>query len=234
MSRRIHISTGTRSILWCLFAVWTLTGCYDELLVANVTYPEEEAPTDNEGSDEETESREGEEDNEPDDPPLAPNIDCGKEVWNYSITIENLVSEDWDFSDITHIRGNLNISDPHELYEGFSDLSALQELRCVDGNVYISNLPDLENLDALFNLRKIGGDIFINWNSSLEDIDGLDGVEWFGGDILSIWWNEDLSTCDALDFRRQFPYLDLNEDSEICISRNLPDCPDDQSGCSYL
>jgi len=216
-----------------LCAALVLIGCYDELIVADVTPLGEETPSDTDGSGDGTNNTEedGQDDDLKPDPPV---IDCGNRVWNYGVTIDDLLSEERDFSDITHIRGHLNISDPQRTHIGFADLSELRNLRCVDASIYIASLPYLKNLDDLSELKKIEGDLIISNNGSLDDMSGLHGVDYFGGDIFYIGQNPDLSTCDAIEFKSKFPYLDLNDETKICISLNKSDCPGDTSGCQQI
>ena len=202
-----------------LCALLFLAGCYDAETVADVT------PL---GQDTELETQ-----SDTSEDPWW-DIDCGDRVWDYSITLEDLMDGKHDYSEITHIRGSIHLSDTEGEYTDVSDFSQLRNVRCVDRSLDISYLPQLRNLDDFSELKKISGDLYIMHNTSLDDMSAFEGVDFFGGKDLAIMGNSNLSTCAAMDFKKRFYFYD--PERSTCITRNLPepDCPEDNSDCNDL
>ena len=79
-----------------------------------------------------------------------------------------------------------------------TDLTGLNVLTSVGGNLAISFNYLLTSLDGLEGLNSIGGDLNIFGNDSLTSLTGLDGIN--SGSIINlrIVGNDTLSTCDIL------------------------------------
>ncbi|MBW6492596.1 MAG: T9SS type A sorting domain-containing protein, partial [Lentimicrobium sp.] len=80
-------------------------------------------------------------------------------------------------------------SDIDNFQVAFPDCEELQ------GNVRVSG-NDITDLSGLNNVTFIGGDLWIIYNNALTSLTGLDNLTSIGGN-LSISGNESLSTCDA-------------------------------------
>jgi alpha-tubulin suppressor-like RCC1 family protein/pimeloyl-ACP methyl ester carboxylesterase len=91
---------------------------------------------------------------------------------------------------ITTISGQLIITGNPSL----SNLNGLSNLNTVESGVFIQNNSILTNLNGLGNLTSIGGDLIIQENTSLINISGLsDNISIAG--VLDIWGNTSLSSC---------------------------------------
>ena len=91
------------------------------------------------------------------------------------------------------IGGDLIISNILHL----DNISALGSLTNVTGDLFIRHNPSLQNLSGLENLNSIGGWLYLEWNNSLESLAGLDNIASESIDILSIYRNHALSVCDV-------------------------------------
>jgi hypothetical protein len=109
-----------------------------------------------------------------------------------------------DFIDqkITQINGHLTIG--HEATESpvsndeISDISGLNILSEISGNLTILGNNELTNLGGLENLKQVGGQLIIAFNPKLVQIDALEALENISG-ALRLEFNDNLSNVEALN-----------------------------------
>lgn len=90
----------------------------------------------------------------------------------------------------THISGNLTISG-----DGITNLSSLNAVTSIGGNLTIKNTTILYNLTGLGSVNSIGGELFLETNARLQDITALTSLNSVGG--LSIYQNPLLSSINV-------------------------------------
>ncbi len=91
-------------------------------------------------------------------------------------------TEDLDaLAGYTHIMGNLIIRDANGIDE-LENLSGLETLEYVGGDLQIHNNFGLFNLEGLRNIKSIGGDLRINNNTLLVEL-RMDSLSLVGGDF---------------------------------------------------
>jgi hypothetical protein len=141
----------------------------------------------------------------------------------------------------TEIEGSVDING-----NDITDLSGLDTLNSIGGDLIINGNDSLQYLSGLANLNAIGGDLFIGSNEILPDLSGLESLETIGGDLsiventaltslygienieatsidnLHIYDNPLLSTCHVLSI---CDYLD-HPDAEFTIENNANGCND--------
>ncbi|WP_339701528.1 hypothetical protein [uncultured Marixanthomonas sp.] len=98
-------------------------------------------------------------------------------------------------NEYTQITGNLKIG--LVLNNEIHDLSSLQTLTKIDGNLNISRNYFLPNLNGLNNLNHVGGNLFINSNDLLINIEALDQLTTINGD-LNLIGNKQLANFTGL------------------------------------
>src|SRR5690606_32647453 len=96
-----------------------------------------------------------------------------------------------NYPNCTEISGDLYISG-----STITDLSPLNNLTSVGGNLYIDYNSSLTNLDGLSNLTSVGGFLYISSNS-ITNLDGLSNLTSVGG-YLYISFNSSLTDLDGL------------------------------------
>lgn len=152
-----------------------------------------------------------------------------------------------DFPGCTEIEGNVlitggNITDLSglnvletiggELSIAYCDslisLSGLNNLTAIGGNVDLSTNPMLKDLIGLDNLTSIDGYLWIEYNDSLQSLDGLEGLTAINGKI-QIAGNTQLTNIEGLS------NIDPNSITNLWILENssLSDCSA-QSICDYI
>lgn len=97
---------------------------------------------------------------------------------------------------LTTIGGSLRISD-----SALTDLSGLDNLIGVGGNVVVLDNSVLEHLTGLQNLKSVGGNMLVEGNKVLLDLFGLENISTIGGD-LEINYNYALSSLDLNQLNR--------------------------------
>ena len=112
-----------------------------------------------------------------------------------------------NYPSCTALPGNLTISG-----NNITDLSPLENLETIGGDLRIENNAHLGNVDGLSSLSSIDGYLYVAYNSSLTDVDGLsslssiDGFLWISGN--GILANVDgLSSLSSID---RFLYIGNN------------------------
>lgn len=80
---------------------------------------------------------------------------------------------------LTYIGGDLNV----EFNENLSSLTGLEKVTYVGGNMKITKNTDLTDLTGLDNLDAIGGDMEIWGNNMLIGLSGLENLNSIGGDL---------------------------------------------------
>ena len=78
-----------------------------------------------------------------------------------------------------------------------TNLDGLSELTAVDGSVWISDNPLLDDVSGLSALETVSGFFRLEGNASLQTLDGLDALASVGG-LLSLASNDALANVDAL------------------------------------
>src|SRR5690606_31949250 len=79
-----------------------------------------------------------------------------------------------------------------------SDLSGLNNIATITGDLYISGNQQLTTLNGLSSLETIGGGLFIWGNDNLQDVDGLSSLNTIGG-ALYIDTNPALQNLEGLN-----------------------------------
>lgn len=126
---------------------------------------------------------------------------CGSNVLEESVT----ATEAQDLgvlSGITYLKGNLRI-----VQSSLTDLTGLESLLCISGNLEIAENLSLANLDGLSNLEQIGGFLKVGTNklgdeeagpnSALQNISGLGKLKHIGTHLW-ITKNPLITDIDAL------------------------------------
>jgi hypothetical protein len=98
------------------------------------------------------------------------------------------------------------------------DLSALESIQCIRGDLIVQHTEHLNDLSALANLRRVGGDIYIQYNENLQDLWALENLETFRGDFLFIKRNDELSDCYLKYFYESL--VESGWEGEACIVDN--------------
>src|SRR5690606_21363851 len=80
----------------------------------------------------------------------------------------------------TIINGSLFIEDTD-----ISDLSGLNNIETITGDVYITDNQQLTSLNGLTSLETIGGMLYIGFNFNMQDLDGLSSLRTIEG-MLSV------------------------------------------------
>ncbi|GHP07209.1 hypothetical protein PPROV_000595100 [Pycnococcus provasolii] len=113
------------------------------------------------------------------------------------------IDDDWHFVDedvpvqasgIRCVEGDLSISNTMSTV----DLSPLANLAVIGGNLRIYNNAQLTTLTGLDGITTVGGDLWIIKNAQLTTLTALDGITTIGGDLY-IWSNDQLTTLTGLD-----------------------------------
>jgi len=114
---------------------------------------------------------------------------CGGSAWSGDLT----AADDADLSvlaGITHVSGGVAISG-----NGVSSLESLSNLVCIDGDLDISDCPNLTGMDGLEALMAIGGNLIAGWNENLQTSEGAHALSSVGG---SIWLESNPSLGSVL------------------------------------
>ena len=82
--------------------------------------------------------------------------------------------------------------------DSLEDLEGLSSLRSVDGDVIVSNSPNLTSVNGISNLSEINGNLQITHNERLESFEGAQNLYELGGD-LAIWGNTRLTYIAGFD-----------------------------------
>ena len=88
------------------------------------------------------------------------------------------------FPNCTKISGNLEISGEEWNHTDIHDLSGLDDLTVVGGNLYIGNNDALSDLSGLSGITYVGGSLDIYTNLVLSDLSGLSGITSIGGSLV--------------------------------------------------
>ena len=111
--------------------------------------------------------------------------------------------DDWHFVDedvpvqargIRCVEGDLSITNT----KSAADLSSLANLAVIEGNLQIFSNDQLTTLKALDGITTIGGELTISYNDQLTTLTGLDDITTIGGDLW-ISYNDQLTTLTGLD-----------------------------------
>ncbi|MCH9681257.1 MAG: hypothetical protein K0V04_07485, partial [Deltaproteobacteria bacterium] len=97
---------------------------------------------------------------------------CDPEPWEGDLLLDS-DGELMDYPGHTSITGNLII---FEISDS-TDLSALECLRSVGGNLELRDNPGLERLDGLHNVEDVGGYLYLLNNSQLQSTQGLQSLQ---------------------------------------------------------
>ncbi len=100
------------------------------------------------------------------------------------------------YPDCAHITGNLNIGEFGNVNTTVSDISGLNSIMAIDGNLNISNTL-LTNLQGLQNLTSLEGRLFVHENNDLTTLEQLSNLTETGG--LEIYSNEQLLSLTGLE-----------------------------------
>jgi len=137
---------------------------------------------------------------------------------------------------ITNLLGlnNLNTIDGSlEIWgnDSLTKLTGLENLTSISGSLVLGGYmgpilfgnPQLLSLTALNNLSSIGGDIVIRKQKNLSSLDGLENIEANSIYGLSIYENQNLSTCDVLSICDYLStpnsFIDIYDNASGCDSQ---------------
>ncbi|KAF0202569.1 MAG: hypothetical protein FD170_1743 [Bacteroidetes bacterium] len=122
------------------------------------------------------------------------------------------------------IGGELNIA----YCDSLISLNGLNNITAIGGNVDLSTNPRLKDLIGLDNLTSINGYLWIGYNDSLQSLNGLEGLTTINGKI-QIAGNTQLTNIEGLS------NIDPNSITKLLILENssLSDCSA-QSICDYI
>jgi len=131
----------------------------------------------------------------------------GDVIFNSQEEIDNFVAE---YPDCSIINGNLEIGTRFYNYT-IENLTGLEKINIVKGNLYIKNNKSLNDLNGLQNIATIGKVLFIH-NTKLISLDGLIGITAIGTNLY-ITSNDSLQTLNGLQNI-------TNVQEHLTISRN--------------
>ena len=112
---------------------------------------------------------------------------------------EDLVGVTWVVGDLRfgrHVSGSSRDDDWHFVDEDVPVQA--RGIRCVEGDLTITNTKSTVHLSPLANLAVIEGDLDISFNDQLTTLTALDGITTIGGD-LDIYRNAKLTDLAGLD-----------------------------------
>jgi len=138
-------------------------------------------------------------------------------------TQEQIDSFQTDYPDCTEILGDVTIEG-----DDISNLSGLNVITKINGDLRITANWSLEHLVGLNNLDSIGKSLMVEFNYALLDLSGLENLSTINGNI-SIVGNDFLSSLNGLE------NIDAESISQLRIYQNLylSNC-NAQSICDYL
>ncbi len=125
------------------------------------------------------------------------------DTFNYTVITGNLTINDGKTGNIinlsaleflTDIGGNLSI----QFNDSLTSLSGLDALTNIGGGLNIGANPTLSSLSGLDFLTSVGGRLLISYNASLRSLSGLDALTNIG-ENLSITFNSTLTSLSGLD-----------------------------------
>ena len=103
-------------------------------------------------------------------------------------------------------------------------------IRCVEGDLTITNTNSTVDLSPLANLAVIGGDLDISFNDQLTTLTALDGITTVGG-YLEMYGNDQLTTLTGLDgITTVGGYLRIGSNAKLTTLTGLAD--DEKAGRS--
>ena len=111
---------------------------------------------------------------------------CGDEVLDGDVLVKTQ-DDVQALASYTWVTGNVEFEGPE-----LTDVSALDELRCVAGQLSFSWCSSLTDI-GLNGLRKIGEGLWFSSFEALESLNGLDNLTWIG-DSISITHNDALTS----------------------------------------
>lgn len=137
--------------------------------------------------------------------------DCGHAIIKDGDVVIDDAEDLVALAGVTEITGHLTISDSlSEIGAPITDLTALNSLTTIGGNLLIYNNPSLESLDGLESLINFNGSLSVGGNQALLSINGLSGLT--NVSRLTISDNAVLPTLDGLE--------GITSPSSIYISNN--------------
>jgi hypothetical protein len=111
----------------------------------------------------------------------------------YFFTQAEIDNYQTNFPGCSQIKGNVTI-----IGDDITDLSGLNGVTSIDGNLYIAGNPDLTSLSGLESLISIGESLFIEENPALTNLSGLDMLTSIGLSLM-IYNNNTLSSLTGLE-----------------------------------
>ena len=135
----------------------------------------------------------------------------------------------------TQFMGSISIvgATPTEI----TDLSGLNQLTSIQGNLSISDNVSLSSLNGLHNITSIGGDLYLQELAGLSNLNGLNSVTSVGGimrirnnpDLLNLLGLENLATVGSIfSIQDNDSLKDINDLSSLTFIGNsfvIFDCP---------
>ncbi|OUS31097.1 hypothetical protein A9Q99_04605 [Gammaproteobacteria bacterium 45_16_T64] len=109
-------------------------------------------------------------------------------------TEENLITDISALENINHVGGNLNVFHNERL----TSFDKLNNLLSVDGNLMVYKNNQITDLEGFNNLTVLGGDLYFQSNQNLESIDALKGLQRLEGAAVFAW-NEKLTDLAGLE-----------------------------------
>jgi len=154
---------------------------------------------------------------------------CGSEFW---VDGKTALSE---LSGVTYLRGDLTIAS-----DDLTSLSALSELRCIEGWLYFREYGSLDNLNGLENLRYIGADLSIaegsydgEENGHLTDLSALANLS-VVGTYMRISDQHELTDLEGLGSLRTVHAVLIEENPVLENLQGLGSLEDVDDGLSVM
>lgn len=127
---------------------------------------------------------------------------------------------------ITSITGNLTL----HFCTNLLSLAPLENLASVDGDIYLSTLVNLTTLNGLQNLAQVGGSLSVVSNNTLTNLEGLEGILAITNNYIYITNNNALTSLSGLQ------NINLDTITQLYIQDNptLSNCSMLTNICEYL
>ncbi|WP_370392246.1 hypothetical protein [uncultured Winogradskyella sp.] len=118
------------------------------------------------------------------------------------------------------INGNITIGTNNSNLTDITDLSPLSTINAIDGNLRISNNPNLTSLEGLSSLTSVGVLRLLN-NDALVDLNGLQGITEISS--ILIWNNDNLQSLSVFDNLNSLQTLSLRFNENLSTLFSLED-----------
>jgi len=144
-------------------------------------------------------------------------------------TQEDITKFSTDFPECAVIKGDLTIGNT-ATQDNITDLTELQKLEEIEGNLRIGYNHNLTNLNGLQNILKVQGSIDIEVNKRLESLEGLNKVRYVG-DMLYISKNDKINNINAIENLDTIGALSIFDNDSLKNLNGLGDLVIEQDIC---